>query len=146
MVKPLIFFGTPAWHPSTGVNKDMLEHVHKRAFRFVYGRHIPEQSKTRLLNVDQQLRYNDLTLFRKCLDGDTDAMARITTGRVMRETRTASTDSFPQKRALTSVSTRSLSGSPPSGIPSPPSSNLVPRLFPKIVPRLCDVRVIICDC
>jgi hypothetical protein len=34
-------------------------------------------------NVHQQLRYNDLTFFRKCLDGDTDmdAMARITTGR-----------------------------------------------------------------
>jgi hypothetical protein len=41
--------------------------------------------KTQLLNLDQQLKYNDLTFFRKCLDGDTDmdAMARITTGRTM---------------------------------------------------------------
>jgi len=86
MVKPLMFYGTPAWHPSTEVNKTKLERVHKRALRFVYGRHIPEQNKTQLLNVDQQLRYNDLTFFRKCLDGDTDmdATARITTGRTMR--------------------------------------------------------------
>jgi len=73
-------------HPSTQVNKTKLERVHKRALRFVYGRHTHEQNKTQLLNVDQQLRYNDLTFFRKCLDGDTDmdATARITTGRTMR--------------------------------------------------------------
>ena len=80
-----MFYGTPAWHPSTGLNNTKLERVHKRVLRFV---HIPEQNKTQLLNVDQQLRYNDLTFFRKCLDGDThmDALARITTGRVMRNT------------------------------------------------------------
>jgi hypothetical protein len=86
MVKPLMYYGTPAWHPSTKANEAKFERVHKRALRFVYGRHIPEQSKTQLLSVNQQLRYNDLTFFRKCLDGDTDmdAMARITPGRVMR--------------------------------------------------------------
>jgi hypothetical protein len=54
----------------------------------VYGRHVPETTKTQLLTVRQQLNYNDLTFFRKCLDGDADmdAMARITTGRVMRNT------------------------------------------------------------
>jgi hypothetical protein len=55
--------------------------------RFVYRRQIPDASKTELLLVDQQLLYNDLNFFRKCLEGDAeiDAMARITaTGRVMR--------------------------------------------------------------
>jgi hypothetical protein len=86
MVKPLMFNGTPAWHPSTQVNVDKFVKVQKRALRFVYGRHIPEESKSQLLTVRQQLKYNDLTFFRKCLDGDTDmdAMVRITTGRVMR--------------------------------------------------------------
>jgi len=85
MVKPLMFYGTPAWHPSTQTNVAKFERVQKRALRFVYGRHIPEAPKTELLTVPQQLAYNDLTFFRKCLDGDTkmDAMARITTGRVM---------------------------------------------------------------
>jgi hypothetical protein len=108
-----------AWHPSTEVNKTKLERVHKRALHFVYGRHIPEQNKTQLLNVDQQFRYNDLTFFRKCLDEDTDmdAMARITTGRIVRNSN-CEHRLIPQERALTSVSTRSLSGSQPSGIPS----------------------------
>jgi hypothetical protein len=86
MVKPLMFYGTPAWHPYTQTNVVKFERVQCRALRFVYGRHIPDASKTELLSVDQQLKYNDLTFFRKCLDGDAemDAMARITTGRVMR--------------------------------------------------------------
>jgi hypothetical protein len=86
MVKPLMFYGTPAWHPSTQTNVAKFERVQKRALRFVYGRHIPEAPKTELLTVPQQLAYNDLTFFRKCLDGNAemDAMARITTGRVMR--------------------------------------------------------------
>jgi Reverse transcriptase (RNA-dependent DNA polymerase) len=86
MVKPLLFYATPAWHPSTQINVEKFEKVQKRALRFVYGRHIPEESKTQLLTVRQQLKYNDLTFFRKCLDGhtDMDAMARITTGRTMR--------------------------------------------------------------
>jgi hypothetical protein len=34
MVKSLMFYGTPAWHPSTEVNKTKFERVHKRALRF----------------------------------------------------------------------------------------------------------------
>jgi hypothetical protein len=34
MVKPLMFFGTPAWHPSTGVKKTKLARL--SIFFFVY--------------------------------------------------------------------------------------------------------------
>jgi len=58
-------------------------------FRLIYAHlknalSIPEVPKTELLTVLQQLAYNDLTFF--CLDGDAemDAMARITKGRVTR--------------------------------------------------------------
>ncbi|XP_059489267.1 uncharacterized protein LOC132204659 [Neocloeon triangulifer] len=88
MVKPLMFYGTPAWHPSTQVNMKKFERVQNRALRFVHGRHISEAAKKELLSVQQQLKYNDLTFFRKCRDGETNmnAMARITVGRVMRNT------------------------------------------------------------
>jgi hypothetical protein len=86
MVKPLMFYGTPAWHPSINENITKFEKLQKRALRFVQGWQIPEARKTELLTVKQQLDYNDLTFFRKCLDGDTDmdAMARITPGRIIR--------------------------------------------------------------
>jgi hypothetical protein len=73
-----------------------------------------------------QLRYNDLTFFFKCLDRDVDmdAIARITTGRIMRNSNGEHRLSSPQERALTLVSTHSPSDSPPSEIPSLSSSKL----------------------
>jgi hypothetical protein len=122
-------------HPSTEVNKAKFERVHKRALRFVNGRHIPEQGKT------QQLRYNDLTFFRKCLDGDTDmeamAMARITTGRIMRnsngETHAPKSAHRPRD-PLVLFPTRH-----PVEFPPFRAQILSCVPFPKNVPQLCDV-------
>ncbi|CAB3368687.1 Hypothetical predicted protein [Cloeon dipterum] len=86
MVKPLMFYGTPAWHPSTQCNVQKFERVQNRALRFVHGRHVSEKARKELLTVHQQLSHNDMTFFRKCLDGETDmdAMERIVVGRTMR--------------------------------------------------------------
>ncbi|CAB3384673.1 Hypothetical predicted protein [Cloeon dipterum] len=83
MIKPLMFYGTPAWHPSTQCNIQNFERVQNRALRFVHGRHVSEKE---LLTVHQQLSHNDMTFFRKCLDGesDMDAMERIIVDRTMR--------------------------------------------------------------
>ncbi|CAB3387866.1 Hypothetical predicted protein [Cloeon dipterum] len=76
MVKPLMFYGTPAWHLSTQCNIQKFERVQNRALRFVHGWHVSEKARKELLTVHQQLSHNDLIFFRKCLDGETgmDAM------------------------------------------------------------------------
>jgi hypothetical protein len=120
-------------HPSTEVNKTKLERVHKRALHFVYGRHIPEQNKTQLLNVKQQLRYNDLTFFGKCLDVDTDmdAMTRITTGRIMRNSNGEHRLIPPKVRTDLGIHSFSF---------PPLRAQIMYRVpFPKTMPRLCDV-------
>ncbi|CAB3379840.1 Hypothetical predicted protein [Cloeon dipterum] len=60
--------------------------VQNRALHFIYGRHVPPPAQQKLLSVPAQLVYNDLTFFKKCLEGvtDYDAMSRITLGRVHR--------------------------------------------------------------
>ncbi|CAB3374422.1 Hypothetical predicted protein [Cloeon dipterum] len=86
MVKPLMFYGTPTWHPSTQCNIQKFERVQNRALRFVHGRNVSEKARKELLTVHQQFSLNDMTFFRKCLDGETDmdAMERILVGRTMR--------------------------------------------------------------
>jgi len=128
MVKPLMFYGTLAWHPSTRKNVAKFERVKKRALRFVYRRHIPEAPKTELLSVPQQLAYNDLTFFRKFLDWDAemDAMAQITKDRVMRNS-DGEHRLIPQK-SRTDLDIQSFSFRPlPSALKSCP-----PSQFPKL--------------
>ncbi|CAB3388561.1 Hypothetical predicted protein [Cloeon dipterum] len=86
MVKPLTLYGTPVWHPSTQSNINKFERVQNRALRFVHGRDVSENASKELLTVHQQLSLNDMTFFRKCLDGETemDEMERIMVARTMR--------------------------------------------------------------
>ncbi|XP_065336839.1 uncharacterized protein LOC135937609 [Cloeon dipterum] len=86
LVKPKLFYGTPAWHPSTKTNTEKMIRVQNRALHFIHSRRIPPPNQQHLLSVPAQLVYNDLLYFKKCLAGvtDYDAMARITLGRVHR--------------------------------------------------------------
>ncbi|CAB3387693.1 Hypothetical predicted protein [Cloeon dipterum] len=86
LVKPKLFYGNPAWHPLTKTNIEKKCRVQNRALYFIYGRHVPPPAQQKLLSVPAQLVYNDLTFFKKCLEGvtDYDAMSRITLGRVHR--------------------------------------------------------------
>ncbi|CAB3388086.1 Hypothetical predicted protein [Cloeon dipterum] len=86
LVKPKLFFGTPAWHPWTKANIGKLARTQNRALHFIHGRHVPPLEKQNMLSVPAQLVYNDLLFFKKSLCGltDYDAMARITEGRVHR--------------------------------------------------------------
>ncbi|CAB3387096.1 Hypothetical predicted protein [Cloeon dipterum] len=86
LVKPKLFYGSPAWHPSTKTNTEKMIRVQNRALHFIHGRRIPPPIQQNFLSVPAQLVYNDLLFFKKCLAGvtDYDAMARITQGRVHR--------------------------------------------------------------
>ncbi|CAB3387627.1 Hypothetical predicted protein [Cloeon dipterum] len=86
LVKPKLFYGTPAWHPWTKANIGKMARTQNKALHFIYGRHVPPPQNMKMLSVPAQLVYNDLLLFKKSLCGLTDynAMARIIVGRVHR--------------------------------------------------------------
>ncbi|CAB3387412.1 Hypothetical predicted protein [Cloeon dipterum] len=86
LVKPKLFYGTPAWHPWTKANIGKMARTQNKALHFIYGSHVPPPQNMKMLSVPAQLVYNDLLLFKKSLCGHTDynAMARIILGRVHR--------------------------------------------------------------
>ncbi|CAB3384667.1 Hypothetical predicted protein [Cloeon dipterum] len=86
LVKPKLFYGTPAWHPWSKANIRKIARTQNKALHFIYGRHVPPPQNMKMLSVPAQLVYNDLLLFKKSLCGLTDynAMARIIVGRVHR--------------------------------------------------------------
>ncbi|CAB3375200.1 Hypothetical predicted protein [Cloeon dipterum] len=86
LVKPKLFYGTPAWHPWTKTNTEKMARTQNKALHFIHGRHVPPPEKQNMLSVPAQLAYNDLLFFKKSLCGLTEynAMARITEGRVLR--------------------------------------------------------------
>ncbi|CAB3388827.1 Hypothetical predicted protein [Cloeon dipterum] len=87
LVKPKLFYGTPAWHPAwTKTNTEKMTRTQNKALLYIHGRHVPPPEKQNMLSVPAQLAYNDLLFFKKSLCGLTEynAMARITEGRVHR--------------------------------------------------------------
>jgi len=88
LVKPILFYGTPAWSPiNTNENMAKLVKIQNRALHFIYGKHLPQLQDQKLLTIEMQLMYNDLLFFKKSETGaiDFDARARITTAtRVLR--------------------------------------------------------------
>jgi hypothetical protein len=86
LVKPLMTYGLPAWHPTTQENINKLERVQRRALHFIYGRQLPPVADQKVLPMAMHLVYTDLVFFKRCISGatDFDAMARISEGRVLR--------------------------------------------------------------
>jgi Reverse transcriptase (RNA-dependent DNA polymerase) len=76
MVKPILFYGSPAWHPETKTNTDKIERMQRRALKFVYGNNLPPREHQKIMPVQMQLRYNDLLFFKKCETGNIDCNVR----------------------------------------------------------------------
>ncbi|MGL5405370.1 MAG: hypothetical protein ACRDCT_21800, partial [Shewanella sp.] len=85
MVKPILFYGTPAWHPESKGNVEKIEKIQRRALKFIHGKSAPAVDK-KLMPVCKQLAYNDLLFFKKCETGaiDCNARERIIEQRVLR--------------------------------------------------------------
>jgi hypothetical protein len=73
MVKPILFYGTPAWHPN-GTNIKKIDRVQQRALKFIHGSNAPIKKQKKIKPVEMQLRYTDLLFFKKCETGDIDLM------------------------------------------------------------------------
>jgi len=88
LVKPILFYGTPAWSPiNTDANMNKLIKMQKRGLHFIHGKHLPPVRDQNMLTIEMQLRYNDLLFFKKSETGviDFDARARISiASRVLR--------------------------------------------------------------
>ena len=72
LIKPVMLYGTPSWHPTTSENCSKLESIHRRGLRFIYGKNPTDLEKKSLPTIQQQLLYNDLTFFNSCTTGKTD--------------------------------------------------------------------------
>ncbi|CAB3384942.1 Hypothetical predicted protein [Cloeon dipterum] len=72
LVKPILMYGLPAWHPTTQENMTKLERVQKRALRFIYGRQPPPPQETNIMPVEMHLKYTDLNFFKRCQGGAID--------------------------------------------------------------------------
>jgi hypothetical protein len=86
LVKPIMTFGLPAWHPTTLGNTEKLERVQKRALHFIFGKKIPPVTEHKLMPMTMHLEYTDLVFFQRCSANatDFDVRARITEGRALR--------------------------------------------------------------
>jgi Reverse transcriptase (RNA-dependent DNA polymerase)/Endonuclease-reverse transcriptase len=76
LVKPILYYSSPAWHPETKTNIDKMERVQNRALRFIHGSHLPPAAQQKIMPVQMQLLYNDLHFFKKCETGDIDCNVR----------------------------------------------------------------------
>jgi hypothetical protein len=75
MVKPILFYGTPAWHPNkTNITK--IDKVQSRALKFIHGSNASVEKQKKIMPVEMQLRYTDLLFFKKCETGDIDCDVR----------------------------------------------------------------------
>ena len=99
MVKPILFYGTPAWHPETKANTEKIERVQRRALKFIHGSNPPLSTQKKVMPVHMQLRYTDLHFFKKCEAGeiDCDVRERIVEKRALRG---GSSSSHPQLQPL----------------------------------------------
>jgi hypothetical protein len=88
MVKPILFYGTPAWHPNK-TNITQIDRVQRRALKFIHGSNEPRTQQKKIMPVEMQLRYNDLLFFKKCETGviDCDVRQRIEPRRETRSSR-----------------------------------------------------------
>ncbi|CAB3379160.1 Hypothetical predicted protein [Cloeon dipterum] len=91
MVKPVMTFGLPAWHPTTQENINKLSRVQNRAMHFAFGKILPEPRLQNVMPFNMHLRHTDLVFFQRCQSGQTDfdARARIIQGRALRGDNTA---------------------------------------------------------
>ena len=76
MVRSILTFGTPAWHPTSKSNLDKLERVQGRATRLILGykKTAPESAATRLSrcklpSISDYLDRVDIKFLSKCLSG-----------------------------------------------------------------------------
>ncbi|CAB3372506.1 Hypothetical predicted protein [Cloeon dipterum] len=69
LVKPILTFGLPAWHPTTQANTTKLERVQRRELRFIHGRRPPPPQEAKIMPVQMHLNYTDLNFFKKCEGG-----------------------------------------------------------------------------
>ncbi|CAB3381625.1 Hypothetical predicted protein [Cloeon dipterum] len=65
LIKPILTFGLPAWHPTTQANTTKLERVQRRALRFIHGRRPPPPQEAKIMPIQMHLDYTDLNFFKK---------------------------------------------------------------------------------
>jgi hypothetical protein len=57
MVKPILFYGTPAWHPNN-TNITNIEKVQSRALKLIHGRSAPIKNQKKIMPVEMELHYH----------------------------------------------------------------------------------------
>jgi hypothetical protein len=86
LVRPLLLYGTPAWHPTSHENVLKLERLHRKGLRFVYGAVPPPPSSTRILPIASHLQFNDMCYISGIRSGKvrSDVLCAVEEGRVIR--------------------------------------------------------------
>jgi hypothetical protein len=64
LVKPIMTFGLPAWHPTTAENTNKLEGLQKRALHFIHGRQLPPVHEQVVMPMAMHLQHTDLVFFK----------------------------------------------------------------------------------
>jgi hypothetical protein len=76
LVKPILYYASPAWHPESKTNIGQIEKIQSRAMRFIHGNNVPPAAQQKIMPVQMQLQYNDLHFFKKCETGEIACNAR----------------------------------------------------------------------
>jgi hypothetical protein len=86
LIRPVITYGAPSWHPTTNENLNMLQIIQNKAFRFIYGKNYTHELDRYNISHANYLSYIDMLVFFKARSGiiDTSLTNCVTEGRPIR--------------------------------------------------------------
>ena len=86
LIRPILSYGAPAWHPTTKDNVNKLQLIQNRASRFIYGKNGTHELDNRVMSHTALLSYLDILFFYKARSGliDSSVTDVVTVGRVIR--------------------------------------------------------------
>jgi hypothetical protein len=86
LIRPIMSFGAPAWHPTTHGNIYKLQMLQNRASRFIFGKHSSHELDDHVLSYNTYLLLVDLLYFYKVHYGfiDSHVLNAVREGRPIR--------------------------------------------------------------
>ena len=86
LIRPVMTYGAPAWHPTTNENVNKLQLLQNRASRFIYGKDCTHELDKKILCHSLHLNLLDLVYFYKCRNNliDCNVTSSVVEGRPFR--------------------------------------------------------------
>ena len=86
LIRPILTYGAPAWHPTTKENVHKIQLLQNRVSRFIYGKDCTHELDGKILSHNLHLNFLDLLYFYKCRNNliDSNVTSAVVEGRPFR--------------------------------------------------------------